>query len=223
METNELKKLWKQYDAKLEKNWALNLKLIKDMKLERTKSSMNRYTFFMSLTILFDFILANYLLNFIIDNFSDFTLTAPAYILSLVTYIAIIWSFYQLVLVLMIKYSEPIIEIQKKIEKLRIEKLKFNKFIFYISYPFVYFIGFTVLHLDITQFPIKWMIPNIVLAILWIPFCNWLIKKYNSPKLTSTFWKSLSRDSSLTPESASKTLNKSLNFLHEIREFETSN
>jgi hypothetical protein len=222
METNELKKLWEQYDAKLEKNWKLNLKLIKDMKLEKTKSSVNRFTFFMSLTILFDFILANYLANFIIDNFSDFTLTAPAYILSIVTYIAIIWVFYQLGLVFMIKYSEPIIEIQKKIEKLRIEKLKFNKFIFYISYPFVYLIGFTVLHLDLTQFPIKWMIPNIVLAILWIPLCNWLIKKYNSPKTTSGFWKSLSRDSSLTPESASRSLNKSLNFLHEIREFETS-
>jgi hypothetical protein len=220
METNELKGLWKQYDAKLEKNWNLNLKLIKDMKLEKTKSSVNRFTFFMSLTLLFDFFLANHLMNFIIDNFSDITLTAPAYLLSVFTYIAIIWSFYQLGLVLTIRYSEPIVDIQKKIEKLRLEKLKFNKFIFYISYPFVYLGGFVLLHLDITHFPLNWMIPNIALAILWIPLCNWLIRKYNSSGLTSKFWLSLSRDSSLTPESASKSLNNSLTFLKEIREFE---
>lgn len=220
METNELKELWKHYDARLEKNWNLNLKLIKDMKLEKTKSSMNRFTFFMSLSILFDFFIANYLVKFIIDNFSNITLTAPAYLLSIITCIAIIWSFYQLGLVLTIGYSAPVVDIQKKIEKLRLEKLKFNKFIFYVSYPFVYFGGFVLLHLDITQFPVSWMIPNIVLAILWIPLCNWLIRKYNTPGLTSKFWKSLSKDSSLTPESASMSLNKSLTFLKEIREFE---
>lgn len=222
METNELKKLWNKYDTKLEQNWKLNLKLVKDMNLQKTKSSINTFTFLKSLSIIFLFLVAHFLVNFIIDNYQNITLTAPAYLLSIATYIALIWSFYHLGLIILINYSEPIIDIQKKIEKLKIQKLRYNKFVFYCSYPFVYLMGFTVLHLDITQVPVKWIWPNFVLAILWIPFCNWLIKKYNSENLTSKFWKSLSKDSSLTPGSVSQSLNNSLRFLSEIREFETT-
>jgi len=223
METKELKDLWNKYDAKLSRSWSLNLKIIKNMNLQKTKSSMNTFTFLKSLSILLLFVIAHFLINFIIDNFQNVTLTFPAYLLSIATYIALIWSFYHLGLTIMINYSEPIVEIQKKIEKLKIQKLRYNKFVFYISYPFVYLTGFIVLHLDITLFPLKWMIPNIILAILWMPFCNWLIRKYNSDNLNSNFWKSLSRDSTITPQSVSKSINHSLDFLAEIIKFEQSN
>lgn len=222
METNELKDLWNKYDAKLERNWSLNLKLIKEMNLEKTKSSMNKFTFWKSISLLLQFVIARFLINFIVDNFQNITLTLPAYLLATLTYIALIWNFYQLGLILTIKYSEPIISIQKKIEKLKTQKLHYNKFLFFSSYPFVFLFGFTVLHIDLLSLPIKYMIPNIILAVLWIPFCNWLIRKYNSKNLNTNFWKSLSRDSTLTPASASKTLNKSLSFLQEIRNFEAA-
>ena len=131
METNELKNIWSAYDKKLERNWSLNLKLVKEMNLQKTKSSINIFTFIKSLEIIFFFIAAHYLINFIIDNYQNFSLTAPAYLLSTVSYIALIWGFYHIGLVLMINLSEPIIDIQKKIEKLKIQKLRYNKFIFY--------------------------------------------------------------------------------------------
>jgi len=222
MEATEIKQLWKKYDAKLERSWSLNIKLVRDLNLNKAKSALIWFAIFNGIIILIDIYLVHFLTAFIINNFSNFTLTLPAYILASASYIAMIWSSYQLVLSFMINYSKPVVDIQKKIEYLRTQKLRFNKFIFYISYPYVYLMGFTMLSLDITSFPIKWMIPNIILAILWIPLCNWLIKKYNTPNLKSGFWKSLSRDSTLTPESASRTLNRSLEFLKEIREFEQS-
>lgn len=223
METKELKELWNKYDAKLERNWSLNLKLIKEMNLQKTKSSMNTFTFLKSLSLIFLIVIAHFLVNYIIDNFQNVTLTLPAYLLSVLTYIALIWSFYLIGLIILINYSESIITIQKKIQKLRIMKLRYNTFIFYVSYPYVYLMGFTVLHLDLTKFPVNWLIPNIILAVVWFPFCYWLIKKYNSKNLKSKFWKSLSRDSTLTPESVSKSLNNSLDFLKEIRKFENAN
>ena len=222
METKEIKELWNKYNTRLEQNWSLNLKLVKEMNLQKTRSSMNFFLFLKSLSLLLLFLVAHFLINFIIDNHQNTTLTVPAYILSMVTYIAIIWSFYHIGSILLINYAEPVVEIQKKIEKLKIQKLRYNKFVFYCSYPFVYLMGFTVLRLDITHFPLAWMTPNIILAILWIPFCNWLIRKYNSDNLSSRFWKTLSRDSTLTPGSVSKSLNNSLNFLQEIRDFEGS-
>lgn len=222
METNELKDLWNIYDAKLERNWSLNLKLIKDMNLEKTKSSMNKFTFWKSMSLLLQFVVAHYLVNFIIDNYQSITLTLPAYLLALLTYIALIWNCYQLGLVLTINYSDAIISIQKKIEKLKIQKLRYNKFMFCASYPFVYLMGFTVLHIDLLSFPVKYLIPNLILALVWLPFCYWLIKKYNTDNLSSNFWKSLSRDSTLTPASVSKSLNNSLSFLQEIRNFEAT-
>lgn len=223
METKELKELWNKYDAKLERNWSLNLKLIKEMNLQKTKSSMNTFTFLKSLSIIFLLVIAHFLANFIVDNFQNVALTLPAYLLSVLTYIALIWSFYLIGHIILINYSESIVTIQKKILKLRIMKLRYNKFIFYSSYPYVYLMGFTVLHLDLTSFPVKWMIPNIIITVVWFPFCYWLIKKYNSDNLKSKFWKSLSRDSTLTSESVNKSLNNSLGFLKEIREFEQAN
>ena len=223
METNELKDLWNKYDAKLEQNWSLNLKLIKEMNLQKTKYSMNTLTFLTSISLLFQFVVAHYLINFIIENHHEITLTMPAYIATVLTYIALIWNFYQIGLLITIRYDQPIVSIQKKIEHLKIQKLRYNKFIFYSSYPYVLLMIVTVLHLDLAYLPIStWLIPNLILAVVWFPFCYWLIKKYNSNNLKSKFWKSLSRDSTLTLDSVSKSLNKSLDFLKEIRKFENA-
>ena len=116
METNELKDLWNKYDAKLERNWSLNLKLIKEMNLQKTKSSMNTFTFLKSMSLLFQFVVAHFLINFIIENHHNVTLTMPAYIATVLTYIALIWNFYQLGLIITIKYDQPIVSIQKKLD-----------------------------------------------------------------------------------------------------------
>jgi len=221
METTELKELWKQYDAKLEKNWNLNLKLVKDMNLEKTKSSINTFTMLKGFTIIFQLMVVSFLTNFLIDNFSNLLLAAQGGILLVLTYVALIWNVYQMTLIMMINYNEPVLAIQKKIEKLKIQKLRYNKFIFYSSYPFVFLMAFTVLHISPVYFPIWWMIPNIILAILWFPMAYWLIRKYNSPNLLSPFWKQMAKDSSLTPDSVSKALNNSLSFLKEIEQFES--
>jgi len=224
METNELKDLWNKYDAKLERNWSLNLKLIKEMNLQKTKHSMNTFTFLTSVSLLFQFVVAYFLINFISENYHSITLTIPAYIATGLTYIALIWNFYQIGLLIIIKYDQPIVSIQKKIEQLKIQKLRYNKFILYSSYPYVFLIIVSVLHIDLAYLPIStWLIPNLILSIAWFPFCYWLIKKYNSDNLNSKFWKSLSRDSTLTLDSVSKSLNSSLDFLKEIRKFENAN
>lgn len=223
METKELQDLWKKYDAKLEKSWNLNIKLITEMNMQKAKSSMKTFTWWKIGSLLMQFLVAQFLVNYIIDNFQHITLTIPAYMLGVLTYIALIWNMYQLGLILTINYKEPILTIQKKIEKLKIQKLRYNKFLFYGSYPYVFLMAFIVLHIDLLLLPIKWMIPNIFLAVTWVPFCYWLIKKYNSRETKSAFWRSLSNDSSLTPDTASKSINNSLSFLKEIKQFEKSN
>ena len=193
------------------------------MNLQKARSSMRTFTLWKIVSLIVQFLVAQFLVNFIIDNFQHITLSIPAYILGVLTYIALIWNMYQLGLIFTINYQEPILNIQKKIEKLKIQKLRYNKFLFYGSYPYVFLMIFTVLHIDLLLLPVKWMIPNLFLAVVWIPFCYWLIKKYNSRETKSAFWRSLSDDSSLTPDSASKTLNSSLTFLNEIKQFEKSN
>lgn len=220
METNKLKKLWDKYDAKLDENWSLNMRIIKEINLQKTKSSVQNLTVLKILSLIFQFTVVFFLADFIFENHQNVWLTLPAYIATILTYIALIWNFYQMGLIFTIKYDEPIISIQKKIEQLKIQKLRYNKFIFYASYPYVFLMAITVLHIDLTYLPINWVFPNIILAVIWFPFCYWLINKYNSNNLKSKLWKSLSRDSTLTPDSVSKSLNKSLDFLKEIRNFE---
>ncbi len=220
METIELKKLWGKYDAKLSENWSLNMRIIKEINLQKTKSSMLNLIILKILSLIFQFTVVIFLANFILENYQNIWLTIPAYIATILTYIALIWNFYQLGLIITIKYDDPIVTIQRKIEQLKIQKLRYNKFIFYASYPYVYLMAITVLHIDLTYLSIKWLVPNLIITILWLPFCYWLIKKYNTENIRSDFWKSLSRDSTLTPNSVSKSLNKSLDFLEEIRIFE---
>lgn len=220
MNSNEIKNIWNQYDARLEKNWQLNLKIIKEMNLQKTKSSLRTFAFLKSLSILFFILIEHYLVNYIIDYHQQITLVLPACFLVVASSLALVWNSYHLGLLLTIDYGAPILSIQKKIEQLKISKLRYNQFIFYVSYPYVYLTGFTILHLDITKFPIRYMIPNIALAIIWIPFCYWLIKKYNAKNLRSGFWKKLSNESTLTPDSVSNTINHALQFIKEIKSFE---
>lgn len=222
MEQNELISIWKQYDDRLEKTMKLNLNILKEMNMQKVRSSMNMFTLRRGLSLVFQLFVAQFLVSFIIDNVQNISLTAPAYLLAILTYIALIWNIYHLYHILTVNYGGSVLVIQKQIEKLRIQKLQYNKFIFYGSYPFVFLMGFTVLHIDLTLFPIKWLIPNILIALAWFPFCRWLIRKYNSDNLRSKFWTSLSEGSTLTPGSASKSLNNSLDFLREMKDFETS-
>ena len=225
MKTQELKELWNKYDQKLEQSWSLNLKLIKEMNLQKTKNSMNKFTMLKGLSLVVQLAVVYVLVNFLIDNYQNMALAIQAGLLLILTYIALIWNCYQIGLIIMIKYSDPIITIQKKIEKLKIQKLTYNKFIFIASYPYIFLMAFTILHITpaivfSAQFPTAWLLINSIITILWLPFCYWLIKKYNNQNIPSAFWKKLSNESTLTPESVSKNLTNSLSFLSEIREFE---
>jgi hypothetical protein len=222
MEITEIKQLWKHYDEKIERNLSLNMKLIKEMKLEKAKSSLNRYTFLKSMSILFQMFVVHYLINCTITNFDNRVIAVQSIILAILTIVALIWNMYQMQLIMTIDYSDPIVKIQKRSEKLKIQKLRYNKFIFCASYPYIFLMSFTVLQLSPLYFQFDWALLNVTLAVLWFPFAYWLIKKFNHKNLTSPIWRRLAGDSTLTPGSVSRPLNNTLDFLNEIRQFENA-
>ena len=57
-------------------------------------------------------------------------------------------------------------------------------------------------------------------SIIWFPLSMWLLRKYHDPELSSPFWIKLRDESTLTTESADKSLNAALSFLQEIEDFE---
>ena len=118
MELEELKSLWSDYDKKLNKNLKLNLNILKELNLDKTKSNMRKMMIRRIAETLCFLITVIALFNFIAANFSLSAPTISACILNIFCIIGLAGSIGQIALVGMIDYSGPVTSIQKQLSQL---------------------------------------------------------------------------------------------------------
>lgn len=223
MEQEEIKELWAAYDQKLQKNWKLNLYLLKEMNLGKASSILRRMIFGKVLNVAIYIGMLIWMGTFIGNHISQLTMVVPAVLVFVLTQVALIWTMYLIVHIGQLDYAEPVIAIQKKLEHIRHSKTLFNQFIFLTCYLYVMGATLTFIHLDIVALwqHIPWVVAiNLGFAVAWIPLSLWILSKYQDPNLDSHIWKSLRDDSHLTEATVSKPLNKAMGFVEEIRAFE---
>lgn len=133
MELENLKEMWNEYDAKLEKSVKLNAGIWKEVKLDKSRSLIRRMAVSSTVELLINLALAVLLGSFIADNISVVRFLAPAAVLDVVAILLVASSVYQLSLVGQLDFTKPVTLTQKRLAFLRAHKIRVTKWILLIS------------------------------------------------------------------------------------------
>ncbi len=218
METVELKKIMEAYDNKLDKTLHLNLSSMEGVQIEKSRKKTNkilRHRIFEVVTFsLFVIFLGWYVAN----NWNQTHLAISGVIVHVFALVALVGSIGQVVLLKQIDFSNPIVEIRKKIEMINSHGLLFVKLIF-LSAPVWWsfaivaidlFLGVDLyVHLD-PDFVVRYLVINFLLI---IPLA-WVFNKLSYKNLHIKWV-----GKTIRLFTGTKTM-KALEFLNDIEEFE---
>ncbi|WP_286757180.1 hypothetical protein [Roseivirga sp. UBA838] len=122
----------------------------------------------------------------------------------------------------------PIAKYQKKIERLKLERIRHNRLIFYSCIVYFWSLIITLFQWDIANALVNtWqkspltVWAHVFLLVSWFPFAHWLLSKYDKPG-NGVMWQKLAKQSFLTDLSINFSLNKVLNHLQELETFENN-
>lgn len=217
MENIELINIWKTQNAKIEQTLAINKLLLKETIARKAESSLQGLVKLKTAGIvafLFYLLILGYALFYAISNYSS----ESNYFIVSVSAIALInikgFADYikHLVWTKRINYDGSVMEIQKKLSKLRLSIIDHAK-IMCIQFPF-----FTTFYLSNKWFPqdvgLAYIIFQIILTGSFIYFSYWLFKNHKLENLNKKWFRNL------IAGSGGKSVEKAIEFYREMEEFE---
>ena len=218
MNLEQLKDVWNDHDRKLDKNLKLNLRILREMNLDKTKSKMRTLMILRIAEASFFFIIVIYLWIFIADNFFISAPAISAFVLNVFATVGLAGGIWQIALIGMIDYAGPVTSIQKQLAKIKSHGIRILKLIilsipFYMAYIFL---GSKLLFgIDLYEFAdFKWLAANIILSLCLIFPTLWLYKELSMKAPTRKWVKTLIEDV------GGKQITAALEILNEIEKFE---
>ena len=128
MELVELKKVWLEYDQKLNKNLILNERLLKNMNLEKARQEMQKPLVLEILNIIVSFILVAFLTASSIRVIEEVQFSLTGFIAAMFGLIYLIFAIITVNRFLKIDYyNSNIIKLQKEISQLKTFILRLRK------------------------------------------------------------------------------------------------
>ena len=224
MEDSELKKLWQSYDQKLEEakllnmqSWALNLQSFEMMQSHKAKSRLASLRWLRIIEMIIHIVTLFYLGSFLFKHFFEPWFAIAAVVLMLFFIVAFSNCIKQLVIIMQIKYSENILDIQQKLTLLQSHITDYIRLTFlcmptYLAYPTI---GFKALYgIDIiTAFSRNWLISQIIFSLLLIPVCAWLYRQISYKNIHKKWVKYT------IEKSAGSSVSEAMQFIREIEDF----
>ena len=124
MELDELKQTWTEHARKLDRLLSLNLQGLKTVQLDKTKSALGRFKAFRLFEIVVGLLILIPLGSYIADRISVPTLAIPALIVAASILVPVIANIRQLILLGRISYADPVTNIQRKLEEIKLHFLR---------------------------------------------------------------------------------------------------
>ena len=203
METEEIKKIWAQYDKKLSENTRFNEQLLRDMKLEQSKNEMKTPLIneFFNLSVYF--VATLYLVMSTIKYSNEIKFLIPGILASIFSLLLFGFSIHRFKLMTEIEYyNTPVLELQRSILRFK-EKFLLYKKIEFIIFPLslipLWIILFkAVRNIDIYTNILPSLIISAILGLILGYICMiWIYKHWYEKKIKNT-----------------------MNFLEDIKKFE---
>ncbi len=217
MELAEIKNIWQAYEKKLDRNYQLNLELLKRTNLDKSKSKIRKLTWMTGITLAFYIVVTFCLVVFTIANISSPGIAISSGVLALWTLLICIAAVHELELISQMDYAAPVAELQKRLSHLRlviIRYLRLGVWIFPLYMVFVVMFFKIIFGIDImANADTGWLLGQIPVILLFVAGAIWAHRKL-SPKNAEKPWmnKLLSGNGSQITEA--------LALLKEIEKFE---
>ena len=226
MNIQDLQQNWREHENQDD----LVTKLFKESKYNKVGSLIKKNALNSILFILFNLIINIYTWSVLTSNFQNISTRYIGILMLILTYIVLFKNIQQLNSINKINNSRPIVELQKLIGKLKVQRIRHNKFIFIFSNLFFWSLIILIFKWDLElMIPYIWEKASIVViihlsfSIIWFPLSIWILNKYNTASEASKFWSRLNRESYLTDQSLNSSLNNALTYLKDIEAFENEN
>lgn len=123
MDSN-LFEIWQQHSAQIEQNSKLNIKLLREVNLDKTKSSVKSTLFLPVSTLLFYSIILILSLQFCFEHLNQFHLLGSGITVSIFSGLFIQSSILQLKNIHSINYDAPLLELQTDLSNLKLSLLR---------------------------------------------------------------------------------------------------
>lgn len=176
-DTPDIHQLWSQLDAKIERNWQLNLALVKAGKLEKAARRLKQLVWVKASGLVVALLFLAFVLRMAVLNWQVLSLALAGLVLSIWTVAIIATTVHELILVRQIDFAAPVMSLQKDLSKLRlliIRYLRIGLWIVPLHLAFIisFFYGININIISIAQ-P-NWLIAQLVFSLLiGLPFAYW--------------------------------------------------
>ncbi len=218
MEMEELLNAWKTYDAKLDHSLSLNRAMLREMKVDKTRSRMQRTLVARGVEAGIFSLLTIALCVFAVNRlpYPEFVLAAGVLLVFYILGFA--GSIKQIVMISQIDYAGSVVDIQRKIEQItahhlqliRLSMLSLPFYTAYIVIGFELFFGVNIFK----QGNHDWWVGQLIFSAFMIPLALWLYRKIRPDNIHLKWVKNL------TTSLGGSSLTKAVQFLHDIEKFE---
>ena len=201
MELEELVKMWNEQDQGLDNKLQVNRRLLKTVSLDKVKSLLSEFTLESILEAGLNALFFWFILQFVWDQWPLIKFVVPGIVLLVTTFLSFLGNMYELLSLASIGYESSVVEVQKKIERLRFFQ-RMDRNSLYVIIPlfslfFPIWFAWAVLGLDLFDIlGIGWVyhfIGSLAIAAIIV----WFLKRFPDRKMA-----------------------KAIQFLEEIKKFE---
>jgi hypothetical protein len=219
---DDMKERWEAQDAKLDTLLRLNTRLLQAPALGKAESAMRRLSILLGIELLLNFFAALCLGSFLWDHAAEPRFLLPAAVLHLGVIALLGAGIHQLVAIGSLDYSAPIVEIQKRMEALRAQRIRATMLTL-LAAPLLWtpllIVGLEgLLGLDAYAIlPAGYLLANALFGLAVIPLAIWLARRYADRMERSPLVQRLLRDI------AGTNLNAATGFLSRLARFEAEN
>lgn len=133
MELEDLKRRWEDHDRKLAASIRLNTRLLRESVLAKADTALKRLSRLLWFELVMNLLAVLLLGSFLGNHASEVRFLIPALGLHLCAIALVIASARQLVAIKTLDYSAPIVVIQKRLESLRVERIRATKLTLLLS------------------------------------------------------------------------------------------
>ena len=119
MELDELKTAWKEMDRKLAASMALNVKLFREMKVDKIRAALRRVGLVVASELVLALLMVLWVGSFIAHHFRETRFLVAAMMLQAVAIVSIWFCVRDLARLGDIDYAAPVVKIQKQMAELR--------------------------------------------------------------------------------------------------------
>ena len=219
MELEDLKQRWEEQDRRLDAGLRLNTRLLQASVLGRAETSLRGLSRLLWFELLTNLLAAFWVGSFLANHFSEPRFLIPAAALHLSVIALLVACVRQLTALKTIDYGAPIVLIQKRLESLRVERIRAVMLTFLFApllwTPLLIVALKGLLGVDAyAAFGAPFLIANLIFGLLLIPLAVWISKRYEVRMKGSPLIQSLMRNL------AGRSLASAAGFVSSISEFE---